>query len=79
MGRKEAAVNPWSLRPEYSRVNQESLFVSVLMNGSETMEKRGKGRYGIEAVQTHNLKGLLGMRRKNRILNALVKALCKIN
>ena len=46
-------------------VFHETLLVSVLTFGSETMLRREKERSRIMAVQMDNLKGLLGIRRMN--------------
>ena len=37
-----------------------------------------KERYRVRAVQMENLKGLLGIRRKDRILNARIRELCGV-
>ena len=48
----------------------ETLLIPVLMYGSETMLWKEKERLRIRAVQKDNLRGLLGIRRLDRIPNA---------
>ena len=58
---------------ECARVLHETLLVPLLMYGSRTMlgkEKEGsRGR----TVQMENLRGLLGIRRMDRVLNAWIR------
>ena len=59
---------------EYARVLHETLLVPVLMYGSETMlwkEKRSR----IRDVQMDNFRGLLGIRRMDRVSNAWIREL----
>ena len=46
----------------------ESLLVSILTYGSETLIWREKKRTRIRAVQIDNLKSLLGIRRIDKVL-----------
>ena len=55
---------------ECARVLHESLLVPVLTNGSETIIWREKERFRIRAVQIDNLRGLLDIRRMDKVLNA---------
>ena len=48
----------------------EPLLVPVLKYGSETMIWREKERSRIKAVQMDNLRGLLGIRKMDKVLNA---------
>ena len=50
----------------------EGMLVSVLLYGSETMIWRKKEKSRIRAVQMDNLRGLLGIRRMDKVLNAQV-------
>ena len=55
----------------------ETLLISVLMYGRETMlckEERSR----IRAVQIDNLRGLLGVRRMDMFPNAWVRELCRV-
>ena len=52
----------------------ETLLVPVLTYGSETM--LWKERSGIRAVQMDNLRGLLGIRRTDRVPNSQIRQLC---
>ena len=52
--------------------------MSVLVYGSETMLWREKERSRVRAVQMDNLRGLLGIRRMDRIPNARIRELCRM-
>ena len=56
----------------------ETLLVPVLMYGNETMLWKEKERSRVRAVQMENLRGLLGIRRMERVLNAQIKELCGV-
>ena len=49
--------------------------VPVLTYGSETMIWREKERSRIRDVQVNNLRGLLGIRRMDEVLNARIRQL----
>ena len=51
----------------------ETLHVPVLTYGSETMLWKEKGRFRIGAVKLDNLRGLLGIRRMDRVPNAWIR------
>ena len=55
----------------------ETLLVPVLMYGSETLIWK-EGRYKIMVVQMYNLRGLLGIRRMDRVPNARIRELCGV-
>ena len=63
---------------ECTRVLHEILFVPVLTSGSETMLWKEKERSKIQAVQMDNLRGLLGIRRMDRVPNAQIGELCRM-
>ena len=63
-------VNARSLQLECAKVLHESLLMPVLMYGSKTLIWRGKERSTIRAVQMDNRRGLLGIRRMDKVLNA---------
>ena len=72
-------VNARSLRLVCPRVLHESfLLVPVLMYGSETKFWREKERPRIRVVQMDNLRGLLGIRRMDRVPNAMIRQLCGV-
>ena len=48
----------------------KSLLVSVIIYGSETMIWKEKEMSRIRAVQSDNLRGLLGIRRMDKLPNA---------
>ena len=59
---------------ECVRVLHESLVLPVLMYSSETMIWRSR----IRAVQMDNLRGLLVIRRMDKVLNAQMRQLCAV-
>ena len=56
----------------------ETLLVPVHMYDSETMVWKEKERSRIRAVEMDNLIGLLGIRRMDRVPNALIRELCGV-
>ena len=70
-GAIRSMVNARSLQLECARVLHESLLVLVLTYGSDTMIWRAEKRSRIRAVQMDNLRGLLDIRRMNKVPNAL--------
>ena len=76
-GAIRSLVKAKNLKIEYARVLHETLLVPVLMYGNATMlwkEERSR----IRAAQIDNLRGLLGIRRMDRVLNAQIKELCGV-
>ena len=69
-GAIRSLVNARSLQLQCAMVLNESLLVPVLTYGSETMIWREKERPRIRAVQMDNLRGLLGIKRVNKVPNA---------
>ena len=55
---------------------QQTLLAPVLMYNSETMLWKEKERTRIRDVHMDNLKGLLGIRMMDRVLNAWIRELC---
>ena len=51
----------------------------VLTYGSETMVWREKDRSRIWAVQMDDLRGLLGIRRMDKVPNARIRQLCGVS
>ena len=47
------------------------------MYGSKTVIWKEKERSRIEAVQMDNLRGLLGIRRMDKVTNAQIRELCR--
>ena len=66
------------LQLENARVLHETLLVHVLMYCSETMLWKENKRSRIRTVQIDNLRGLLGIRRVDRVLNAWIRELCRV-
>ena len=62
-------VNARSLQLQCDRVLHKLLLVPVLTYGSETMIWRERERSRIKVVQMDNLKGLLDIRRMDKVLN----------
>ena len=69
-------VNARSLQLECARVSNESLLVPVLTYGTETVIWREKERSRIMVVQIDNFRGLLGIRRMDKLPNARIRQLC---
>ena len=65
-----------SMQLEFARVLNESFLVPVLIYGSETMIWRENQRSRIRAVQMDNLRGLPGIKRMDKVLNAETRELC---
>ena len=63
---------------KYARVLHETLLVPVLTYGSETVLWKEEERSRIRAVQMDNLRGLLGIRRMDRVPNARIRELCGV-
>ena len=74
-GRKAAGairslVNARGLQLECARVLPEALLVPLPLHGSETMIWREKEGFIVRAIQMDNLRGLLDIRKMNRVSNA---------
>ena len=54
----------------------EELLMPLLMYGSKKMLWKEKSR--IRAVQMENLRGLLGIRKMDKVTNAWIRALCGV-
>ena len=67
--------NARSLQLECARVLHESLLVPILTYGGKTMIWREKERSKIRVVLMDNLRGLLGIRRMNKVPNARIRQL----
>ena len=63
-------VNARSLHLECAKVFYKSLLVPVLSFGSETMIWREKEKSRIRGLQIYNLRGLLDIRKMDRVPNA---------
>ena len=79
-GRKVAGafrslVNARDLHLECARVLHETVLVPILMYGSETMLWKGKEKSRIRALQMDNFRGLLGIRRMDRVPNERIREL----
>ena len=77
-GAIRSLINARCLQPECARVLHESSLVPVLTYGSETMIWREKVRSRIRAVQMDSLRGLLGIRRIDKVPNARIRELCGV-
>ena len=72
-GRKAAGL--LGLQVECTSVLHEELLGTV-MYGSATMIWKGKKRSSIRAVLMNNLRGLLDIRRKDKVPNARIREMC---
>ena len=59
-------------------VLHEALLVPVLSYDNETMLRKKEERCRIRAVQLDNLRGFLGIRKMDRVLNARIWELCRV-
>ena len=71
-------VNAKSLRLEYNRVLDEKFLVPVLTYGDEKIIWREKEKSTIRVVQMDNLRGLLSIRRMDKVPNARMRQLCGV-
>ena len=83
IGKKAASairslVNAWSLHIQCASELHEGLLVPVLLYDSETMTWREKDSSRIMAMQMDNLRGLIGIRRMNRVPSARIRELCGV-
>ena len=74
-GAIRSLVNARSLQLVYAKVLHESLLVSVLTYGRETMIWREKERSWISVVQMDNLRGLLVITRMDEVSIARIRQL----
>ena len=79
-GRKVAGairsqVNARGLELDFARVMHEGLHTPFPFHGSEALIWSKKERSRIRSVQMDNLRGLLGIRRMNRVPSARIREL----
>ena len=74
----KSLVNARDLHLECARVLHETVLVPVLMCGSETMIWKERERSRVRVLQMDNLRGLLVIRRMDRISNARIRELCGV-
>ena len=77
-GAIRSLINARDLQLEFDRVLHETLLVPVFTYGRDTMLWIEKERSIGMAVQIDNLRGLLGIRRMNRVPNARIRELCGV-
>ena len=77
-GAIRSLINARDFQLEFARVLHETLLVPVLMYASETILWKEKERSRIRAIQMDNLRGLLGIRRMDRVLNTRIWDLCGV-
>ena len=68
-GAIRSLVNARDLEPESARILHETLLVPALMYSIETMLWKEKERFRIRAVKVNILRGLLCIRRMDRVVN----------
>ena len=72
-GAIKSLVNARDMQLECARVLHQTLLVSLLTYGSETKLWKEEEKTRIRALQMNNLRGLLGIRRMDKVLNAQVR------
>ena len=77
-GDVKSLVNARDLQLECASVLHESLLGLVLMHGSDTILWKEKERSRVRFVQMDNLRGLLDIRRIERIPNARIRGVCGV-
>ena len=77
-GAIRSLANTRDLQLECARVLHETLLVPALMYDTEKMLWKEKERSRVKAVQMDNLRGLLGIRRMDRVFNAWIRELCGV-
>ena len=77
-GAIRSLVTARDLQLECARVSHETLLVTVLTYGSETMLWKEKERFRVRTVQTDNLRELLGIRRIDRVPIVRIIKLCGV-
>ena len=81
---RKSVVERWRVRGklqlECAKVLHEAVQVSVpvLIYGSEKLIWKKKEMSRIRVVQMDNLRGLLGIRRRNKVPNAQIRELCRV-
>ena len=75
-GATKSLVNARDLQLECASVLHESLLGLVVMHGSDTILWKEKERSRVRFVQMDNLRGLLDIRRIERIPNARIRGVC---
>ena len=78
VGAIRSLISARGLQLECVRVLLEELLMRVLLYGSETMIYREKEGSRIRAVQMDNLRGLLGIWRMDRVMNAWIRELREV-
>ena len=68
-----ALVNARCLQLQYAKVLYETLFGPVLIYGSDTMMWKVNESSRISPVHMDNFRGLLGIRRKDKVPNAWIR------
>ena len=72
-GASRSLVNAMGLQLQCTKVLNETLLVPVLMYGSETMIWKEEERSRIRAVRMDKIRSLLGIRKMDRVPNALIR------
>jgi hypothetical protein len=77
-GAIKSLVNAKGLSLECMKVLHESMLIPVLMYGSESMVWKKRYRDKMQAVQMDNLRGVLGVRRIDKMRNERIRELCGV-
>ena len=71
-------INARDLQLQCARVLHETLLVPALTYGSVKMLWREKEKSRVRGVQMENLRGILGIRRMDKVPNARIRELCGV-
>ena len=77
-GAIKSLVNVKGLSLECARVLHEGMLLPVLLYGSETMVWNKKYRSKVQCVQMDNLRGMLGVKRINKVRNERIREWCGV-
>ena len=77
-GAIKSLVNAKNLSLKCTRRLHESMLVPVLMYGSEVTVWCEKNRSRIQAVQMDNLRGVLGVRKTDKMRNEYIREMCGV-
>src|SRR5678815_2512779 len=75
-GAIKSLVNVKGLSLECARVLHEGMLLPVLLYSSETMVWNKKYRSKVQCVQMDNLRGILGVRRIDKMRNECIREMC---
>src|SRR5678815_40660 len=77
-GAIKSLVNVKGLSLECARVLHDGMLLPVLLHSSETMVRNKKYRSKVQCAQMDNLRGMLGVRRIDKMRNEHIRELCGV-